>query len=95
MCTKDNLTPFSLQDAEGRCVIPPDVIAANASGDITLWVPMMPFVAGRADIPKRGGSGKVMRLIIIGAIIYGDSVKVRCTFLTRPVCRRHNLYLSL
>ena len=46
------------QDANGSCVIPPDVVAANRSGDITLWVPMMPFVAGRSDIPKGGQSGK-------------------------------------
>ena len=46
------------QDANGSCVIPPDVVAANRSGDITLWVPQMPFLAGRSDIPKGGQSGK-------------------------------------
>ena len=46
------------QDATGHCIVPPEVAAANTSGQITLWVPMMPFVAGRSDIPARGGSGK-------------------------------------
>jgi hypothetical protein len=45
------------QDLDGKCIVPPEVVQANVSGEITLWVPLMQYIAGRSNIPLHAGTG--------------------------------------